>query len=1280
MLPGERSRRGGRPGLRVLAMTLGILSGTAASAQELPFRHFTTEDQISPLPSSSVQQVIQDRLGFIWFAFYSSGIGRYDGTTVEVYGIEDGLPDLTARELIEDVAGYLWVGTESGLAVSDKPLNEFGSRQKLKFVDTVGDVRLVRSRIRRNWAAAHPDGSVWVGTAGQGLFRYFRDSAGLQVRRIPLNDAAGEPAVVAALMARRNGDVWVSTTNANLHVIHANGSPVTTIAAPLSEARHAWVMREGPKGTIWVGATDGGLYRASPDGRSMTLVSDVLSTRIFDVLEKDDGTVWAASLGSGLLRITPGSPPSVDHITRSSGLLGDSLWAILLDREQNLWFGQNGGISRLQPDYRAFRYVDGISRGNEPPTLPDISSFVALPARREAPWLGRYTWVGTGEGLAGIQDGERRVTIGPAHGLRGQSVYSLHLDRSGRLWIGTVSGINVVGSDGSDGSEPPPGAASSALVLDGAHARLSSWDANGAVYDIGSRAIRRLNGVSEEAIWVAGSGGVRFFLQGRWFSIPPGTALPSTGAMNLAFDPEGYLYLATPERGLLRSVAPVDERWILQLAGRPAEALFEQVWGRSTGAPTDNVRNLLIENGRVWIGSSFGLYRGSAGRPRELIRVPLGTGKEGESVAGLASSPDGSVWVAHNDGLTRIDAATAQVTRHVTKSDGLVDDEVWAFRSVNASERDLVLYSSTRGLTLYRPSLDKHNPYPPIVRIREVDDSHEAARNGISFRYAALSFQNEQRVLYRTRLAGFDSDWSPPTTDTRIRYTNLPAALFAKTYAFEVMAANSDGVWSPVPASYEFDILPPIWMRWWAIALLAAAVAIGILAWNRYRTASLQRANRRLELAIEERTQVLESHAAELATFDTIVKTINREVAFDRLLQRMLEQGMVLFPKAETAAFFIFDAVSGRCEIAASSGYDPRQLRGISLTLEEAVTRYCEQAEILGEGVFLVRNVSELPAHEQIRHLPQPRAMLAMEVAVGGMLEGFLVFDNFSSPDAFGSSDVQKLSRFREHALSAITKARMLRMLELKRREAEQASEAKSAFLASMSHELRTPLNSIIGFSEILAERLEHQIAPRHVEFLRLILASGRHLLNIINDILDLSKIEAGRMEIHVEPTSVRDLIESVVLLMRGLSQPKNIELRVEVPDDFPLVETDPGKLKQVLYNLLSNAVKFSHRDSRVTVSAAVDAESDCFTITVADEGIGIPEDHLESIFHEFHQVDSSRRREDGGTGLGLALVKKFVGIQNGEVSVESTPGHGARFDVTLPLRAAHLREPLEAS
>jgi len=248
-------------------------------------------------------------------------------------------------------------------------------------------------------------------------------------------------------------------------------------------------------------------------------------------------------------------------------------------------------------------------------------------------------------------------------------------------------------------------------------------------------------------------------------------------------------------------------------------------------------------------------------------------------------------------------------------------------------------------------------------------------------------------------------------------------------------------------------------------------------------------------------------------------------------------------------------------------------------------------------------------------------------------------------------------------AAAAVERARLM---------AEKASRAKSDFLSSMSHELRTPLNGIIGFTEFLMDEKPGPLRPKQKEYLGDVLNSGRHLLQLINDVLDLSKVEAGKMELHPETFAVRKAVEEVAAVIQGIAQKKHISVGIEIGPGLDAVVLDQHKFKQMLYNLLSNAVKFSDDDGQVEIRAR-SVDPSWFEVSVSDTGIGIKAEDLGRLFSEFEQLDSGTARRFEGTGLGLALTKKIVEFQGGRVSVESEPAKGSVFTVALPMTSVQM-------
>jgi signal transduction histidine kinase len=265
----------------------------------------------------------------------------------------------------------------------------------------------------------------------------------------------------------------------------------------------------------------------------------------------------------------------------------------------------------------------------------------------------------------------------------------------------------------------------------------------------------------------------------------------------------------------------------------------------------------------------------------------------------------------------------------------------------------------------------------------------------------------------------------------------------------------------------------------------------------------------------------------------------------------------------------------------------------------------------------------------------------------------------------FSPEIVNLLQTFATQSALAIQNARLFREIEDKSRQIEAANRHKSEFLANMSHELRTPLNAIIGFSEVLGEKMFGELNEKQAEYTEDILSSGRHLLSLINEILDLSKVEAGRMELELTTFDLPLAIENARTFVRERATKHGINLDVTVDERLGDFVGDERKIKQVLLNLLSNAVKFTPEGGRIGIKARQADGS--VEISVSDTGIGIAPEDQPKIFEEFRQVGSDYAHKIEGTGLGLTLAKKFVELHGGKIWVTSELGKGSTFSFTLP-------------
>jgi PAS domain S-box-containing protein len=305
------------------------------------------------------------------------------------------------------------------------------------------------------------------------------------------------------------------------------------------------------------------------------------------------------------------------------------------------------------------------------------------------------------------------------------------------------------------------------------------------------------------------------------------------------------------------------------------------------------------------------------------------------------------------------------------------------------------------------------------------------------------------------------------------------------------------------------------------------------------------------------------------------------------------------------------------------------------------------------------------------RFFPEPQAALRGIEAIHATTETThdevrytdgRIIDRFSAPVILPSGEtVARVTYFRDVTAEREATA----ALERARAEAEAASHAKSMFLANMSHELRTPLNAVIGLSDLLVLDGGDPLTKRQREYLEGIAQSGRHLLAMVNDVLDLAKIEAGKHDLDLELVCTRDAIEEAVSLLRALATNRGIELQAAVTPEVPQIKADPIRLRQILYNLISNAVKFTERNGRVLVSA--EPADGAVAISVRDTGVGIAQKDMGRLFRAFEQLEQPTGVRPGGTGLGLALTKRLVEMHGGTIDVTSELGAGTTFTVRLP-------------
>lgn len=421
----------------------------------------------------------------------------------------------------------------------------------------------------------------------------------------------------------------------------------------------------------------------------------------------------------------------------------------------------------------------------------------------------------------------------------------------------------------------------------------------------------------------------------------------------------------------------------------------------------------------------------------------------------------------------------------------------------------------------------------------------------------------------------------------------------------------------------------------------------------------------RLEQKVDDRTHDLARSVRELISLEEIGRALAASLELGEVLQTALTRAVEL-AEADGGAIYNFDRERGAFHLAEAHGLDPSfvaALREVKLTRLDG---------LLGEVAEHGRTV-QVPEINDCEGFPLRAATIAAGfrsalvvplIAPEGVLGALLVESR--RPGPFPANKVSLMQAFAHQSVLAMRNARLFRGIEEKSRQLALVSEHKSRFFANMSHELRTPLNAILGYAELLRDGLYGELPERAKGVLERVETNGAHLLGLINDVLDLSKLEAGELSLVLDEYSLRAIIEQAVGTTYSLAHAKGLEIVQEIEEPLPLGRGDERRLVQVLLNILSNAIKFAD-EGAVTIHAR--AVGEMFEIIVKDTGPGIAPEDQARIFEAFQQGDNTSTRLKGGTGLGLSISKRFVEMHGGEISVASKLGEGAAFTILIPIR-----------
>ena len=1000
------------------------------------------------------------------------------------------------------------------------------------------------------------------------------------------------------------------------------------------------------KGYLWFG-TNSGLARY--DGGQFTHFhsSNVLPhSRIQSLFEDRQGNIWVGA-GDGLRRggafgtggITRFDGESWTTFTTEDGLGQTLVTAIAQDPQGLMWFGTAGGVSRFDgKQWTLFTPADGLAH----------SMVHAIFADREG-----QLWFGTAGGVSRY-DGRMWTTYTAADGLADNAILAIAEDQRGHMWFGTAAGVSRF--DGQRFVAVGQGVGVGLARADTVRAIVE--DREGNMWFATHRGVGRFDGRTyktlttadglahdnvlslledrEGNMWFGSDGGISQYSGDRVIAYTTADGLSSDRVLTAMEDSRGQLWFGTSQ-GLDRHNGAESGDAASQITTVTAETDSTPVVVWSIAED---------RQGQLWVSSAnVYMYAGSW-----LFNVPRGGGLRrydgeswsslpieefgnfGDSALDILEARDGTMWFGTVAGLHRYDGEALEFFDDDNKDgDTLLEDRnghIWSGSYFTGVSR----YDGREVFT--------------------IDAADSLGSNWIE----DMLEDRQGRLWFATRagLSRMEGDdlRTNPADSASVEFTHF---------------TTEDGLANPWTTSLLEDGAGLLWIGTYGggisifdgFAFQNITVQDGLpgnvirdLAWTR---------NGDMLVATE-------SGAARLQIDHTPPPINITDVVADRDYGPV---AAIRLPSSQGILIFEFQGISFKAH--ADRMLYKYRLQGLDeewrLGREKRV-QYTNLSS--GEYVFEVyaidRNLNYSAAPAQVRvEIHPPYAQIALQSGLGLALTGLFVFMGVSLRQRAKREQAQQaLVDEQQERLSE--QQRLMRQLEEANAQIQEANRLKSEFLANMSHELRTPLNSVIGMSDILLEKYLGDLNEQQDVYVNDIRESGQHLLSLINDILDLSKVEAGHSPLELAEVDLKPLLEHSLTVVRERALRHNIELSCTAPEDLPLITADERKVRQVVFNLLSNAVKFTPDGGKIGVEAL--RENGEITVCVWDTGVGIaPEDH-DKIFRMFEQADGSLAKKYEGSGLGLTLVRRFVEQHRGHVWLESEKDRGSRFYFTLPLES----------
>ena len=1227
-------------------------------------------------------------------------------------GEAEGFDAERVNAIVEDERGMIWLATDRGLSRFDG-----ASALELRH-DPNNRESLSSNRISS--LAFGPNGELWVGTADAGLNRL--EPVALTVERLALRSLAGENAFrsdeITSLAVSERQYLLVGSRR-GLDILHLQSGKIQT-ATGIPDGTPISQIFEDSNGAIWASAESGELFRWDAQKSRFSQFWSI-GVPISALANAPGNELWIATRGQGLLKLNPSTGKAAQQPLESRHIT-----SVLTDTNGNLWVGTRGGLAHLERG--AFEFIFYRNNPHDATSLGNNHVAILFESR------AKILWVGTAGGSASRFGLNRswfpHYRSNPdrprSERLPHDSIWSMAPAKGKNLWIGTESGLTLWNPDREEYLTPEFGPEIGSPYISAIVERddgtvwagtrgdglilLPEGDSRRAIQmrhrdetpeSIGHDFISAIFDDSRSTLWIGTYGNGLWQLEesGRTFR-PVAVQEPGDPKVT-GRNRQGRFVVAIAEDKAGRvCVAATDGLFAISPGGRELVP-YDQVVTLAQPLPGHSLSSVLqAPDGTLLVGTQEdGLIQidPETGRVESLSRSNADL--PSDRILGLLTDADGLIWITTSKGIARFDSTKKQF-RIFDDLDGLQSSALHpntgalagdgtlyfggqqGFHRIDPSSLPLPRQPPTPYLTGFERFGEMVTPRPGGILEKSIAATSEVRlpfdrRNRFAFHFANLGTDSPFRGEFRYRLIGFEENWQVASAGPKASY----AAMLPGTYEFQVQSSPDGFKWNANPARVSLVITPPWWQTWWArtvFTILAISIA-GLVFWTA-RRAQLRRMRQRERVLKSQRDEAEAQLAIQLQNAVLLERTahsFNDNLRQDDVFER---------PLKNLAKHYGVDRCI-LCSLESNPETGASQLVAIGEHRANGKPRSPEFVIPSSDPFTVEILASETPV--------QRDRLLAMRTSFQGVSNGVLVIDGASpSGQAWSAEEVNLLQSVAVQFGIAIAQRNLTlkeesyrHQLEQARRAAEKANQAKTSFLARMTHDLRTPLSAILGFTRLFQE--DQTLSPKQRETINIISDSGEHLLAVINDTLDMAKIEAGKVELNSEKFELLPLLESIQEILKEKVKSKGLTFHFSAVTSLPRrVETDRGKLRQILINLLGNAIKFTDKGS-ISLKVAARAESSQLEpaeneglpfrlfFQVSDTGRGIAQKDFHRLFQEFSQTDSGRGAAES-TGLGLSIAKSFSNLLGGDIDVSSEVGVGTTFEFSILCREVAALSPPE--